>query len=318
MARKKLKVSDEANYMTFNDALKDFLEEKEMNGCVPQTLRNYEYVIQKFADYAEIGSDFKVCELNQGLINKYKNHLNKQDISFQSVNGYLRGLRTFCYWCEKHEYLEEHLELKEVRGQETRIKYYTEEEMEILLQKPVGNNNYGAWRMWAIISFIYATGARAQSVCDVKMEDIDFYHREITFTHQKNKSVLVLPLSDALERVLKEYIRKCGLADEEYVFPSISGEKMEPHTLNTAIRKYCESRDVTPHGVHALRHSFASQYIRNGGNPIKLQKILNHSTLKMTNRYITLFGQDLKVDYSDFSPLDTATKKKSRVKKVGK
>ena len=318
MAKRRMKVTEESNYITLQDAINDFLEEKELQNCVDKTISNYQYALDKFVKYFEFDDEFKVQDLTQGNINQYKNHLLKEDISFQSVNGYLRHLRTFCYWCEKQGYLEEHFEMKDVKGQETKIKYYTEEEMEALLEKPVGNNNYGAWRMWAVVSFIYATGARAQSVCDVKMEDVDFFKKEITFTHQKNKSLLILPLSEALERTLKEYIRKCNLMNEEYLFPSISGDKLNPHTLNTAIRNYCKSRGVPMHGIHAIRHSFASQYIRNGGNPMKLQKILNHSTLKMTTKYITLFGQDLKVDYSDFSPLDTATRKKSRTKKVGR
>lgn len=37
----------------------------------------------------------------------------------------------------------------------------------------------------------------------------------------------------------------------------------------------------------------------------------------MTERYLHLFSENLKVDYSDFSPLDTTTRKKSRTKNVG-
>lgn len=318
MAKRRMKVSQEEIGTTFNDALAEFIEAKELQNCTQKTIDNYQYAIEKFAEYNDFDDETLVTECTQGICNKYKNHLLKQDISFNSVNGYVRSIRTFLYWCERKEYIQEHIELKDVKGQAKKIKYYTEDEMKDLLQKPVGNNNYGAWRMWAAISFIYATGARAQSVCDVKMEDLDFYKKEITFTHQKNKSLLVLPMSEALERTLKEYIRKCHLQQEEYLFPTITGEQLNPHTLNTSIRNYCAARDIPMRGIHAIRHAFASQYIRNGGNPVKLQKILNHSSFKMTERYLHLFGEDLKVDYSDFSPLDTATKAKSRTKRVGR
>ncbi|HBP5354615.1 TPA: integrase, partial [Pseudomonas aeruginosa] len=36
---------------------------------------------------------------------------------------------------------------------------------------------------------------------------------------------------------------------------------------------------------HALRHTFASHFMMNGGNILTLQKILGHSTLTMTMRY---------------------------------
>lgn len=315
MARR-IKVSKEEVKMTFNDAEKEFIENKAASGLAEVSLEFYQFAIQMFKTYSKIDDDTLLEEVNGNMVDKYKNHLLKQDISFRTVNSYIGGLRTFLYWCVKRHYLAP-LEVKEVRGQETRIKYYTQEEMELLLEKPIGSNNFGVWRMWAIIAFIYATGARAQSVCDVKMEDVDFYRKEITFTHQKNKSLLVLPLSEQLEKVLKEYIKKCGLTNEEYLFPAITGEEMTPSALNRAMRRYCEARKVTNRGIHALRHSFASQYIRNGGNPVKLQRILNHSSFNMTNRYLHLFGEDLKVDYSDFSPLDISVRKKSRTKRVG-
>lgn len=316
MARKRMKVSNEEHKLTYDEAALEFIEAKMADGLAKPSIRNYEYSIQIFREYNNFNEDTLLEEIDEAVTNRWKNHLLKQDISYNSVNSYVRNIRIFLHWCAKRDYIEK-IEMKDVRGQDTKIKYYTEEEMEELLIKPVGNNNYGAWRMWAVIAFIYATGARAQSVCDIKMEDLDFYKKEITFTHQKNKSLLILPMSEALEKTLKEYIRKCNLQNEEYLFPTITGEQLNPHTLNTAIRNYCISRDVPMRGVHAIRHAFASQYIRNGGNPVKLQKILNHSSFKMTEKYLHLFGEDLKVDYSDFSPLDVSTKKKSRTKRVG-
>ena len=313
---KRIKISKEEHKITFNEALAEYMDYKAASGLTDQSLEQYSFSIGMFSTYNEFDDDTLLEVVDAKMINKYKNHLLKKDISFRTVNSYIRGLRTFLNWCAKRNYIEQ-LEVKEVKGQETRIKYYTPEEMEKLLEKPTGSNNFGAWRMWAIIAFIYATGARAQSVCNVKMEDVDFYRKEITFTHQKNKSLLVLPLSEQLEKVLKEYIRKCGLKNEEYLFPTITGEENTVPAIQRAMVRYCKTRDVPNRGIHALRHSFASQYIRNGGNPVKLQKILNHSSFSMTERYLHLFGEDLKVSYSDFSPLDTATRKKSRTKRVG-
>jgi len=47
---------------------------------------------------------------------------------------------------------------------------------------------------------------------------------------------------------------------------------------------------VLPRGQasHALRHTFASHFIHNGGNILTLQKILGHSSLVMTMRYAHL------------------------------
>ncbi|ARH13793.1 TPA: tyrosine-type recombinase/integrase [Pseudomonas aeruginosa] len=53
---------------------------------------------------------------------------------------------------------------------------------------------------------------------------------------------------------------------------------------------------------HALRHSFASHFMMNGGNILTLQKILGHSTLTMTMRYAHLYPDHLQ-DAIKFGPL---------------
>ena len=45
--------------------------------------------------------------------------------------------------------------------------------------------------------------------------------------------------------------------------------------------------------THALRHSFASYCMMNGGNIIALQRILGHASLTMTIRYAHLAPEHL-------------------------
>ena len=46
-------------------------------------------------------------------------------------------------------------------------------------------------------------------------------------------------------------------------------------------------------GVHTLRHSFATNWLRQGGGVFELQWILGHRTLEMTRRYVRLAGADV-------------------------
>ncbi len=49
-----------------------------------------------------------------------------------------------------------------------------------------------------------------------------------------------------------------------------------------------------------------------------LQKILGHSTLAMTRRYVKLFSEDIKEDYDKFSPLDTNRRNAKRTQTIKK
>lgn len=59
------------------------------------------------------------------------------------------------------------------------------------------------------------------------------------------------------------------------------------------------------HGPHILRHTFATFYIRAGGNVRILQEILGHQDLKSTMIYVHLAGRDVVKDHAQFSPIKT-------------
>ena len=52
-----------------------------------------------------------------------------------------------------------------------------------------------------------------------------------------------------------------------------------------------------------MRHSFATYYLRNGGDVFRLQRILGHSTLEMTRRYVQLQTEDLSAVHDGLSVL---------------
>lgn len=57
-------------------------------------------------------------------------------------------------------------------------------------------------------------------------------------------------------------------------------------------------------GVHRFRHTFAKNWIVNGGDIFKLQKMLGHSSINMVKSYVDMFTDDLQQDFNIYNPLE--------------
>ena len=292
--------------ITLQEAFDLFIQEKEANGLSASTLRNYNLSWKIFSEYCEITLP---SEINDGVIIKWINHMRKSEIAPSSMNHYLRDMRCFINWLIKREYCEK-IEIKEVRQQEEQPKFYKDEDIELLLEKPRVKDSFVEWRTWAIVNTILATGARAQTICDMTLADIDFQKKEIALGHTKNKKAQNVPMSKSLETCLREYIRKFDVST--YLFPNVGDEQLTTNGLRLAYGRYCKDRGVEQTNIHGLRHSFARSWVKNGGSAFALQRILGHSNISMTNKYVKLYAEDIKEDYEDFSALDVIKKKKSR------
>jgi integrase/recombinase XerD len=200
------------------------------------------------------------------------------------------------------------------------LKIFTDEEIDLLLDKPKSRDSFTDWRTWTIISWVLATGNRAATICEVKMGDVDYKSKEIHLRHTKNKKAQTIPLSSSLEVCLKEYIRiwRKEAGAEEWLFPNVGEEQLTTNALRHSFSRYCAARGVDKSNIHGLRHSFARAWIRNNGSTFQLQKILGHSTLEMTRRYVRLFSEDLKQDFDKFSPLDNIKKNSKRTKTISR
>ncbi|MFZ5969026.1 MAG: tyrosine-type recombinase/integrase [Bacillota bacterium] len=83
-----------------------------------------------------------------------------------------------------------------------------------------------------------------------------------------------------------EYLQYREGEAEDYLFPSQYGGKATRNSIQQAIRTYNLTRGVVKTSIHLFRHTFAKNWIQNGGNIFQLQKILGHSSLKMVTHFL--------------------------------
>lgn len=248
------------------------------------------------------------------------------DVNQQTINSYLRGYRAFGNYSEEQGYIKYfRCPIKEIEPPIKQV--YTDRELEKLLVKP-DIRCYSEYRNWVIINLLLGTGARANTIINIKIGDVDLEEGYVFFNTTKAHKVVRIQLTKKLKGVLSEFItywRTGGDLDEDdYLFANEYDEQLTRGGLSNAIANYNKRRGVEKTSIHLFRHCFAKNWITSGGDIIRLAKILTHSELEMVKRYANLYDNDMEnavEEHSTLSKLRTksgetiTTKHKNKQKK---
>lgn len=318
--KRTIKKSSGCDLIPVSQAFEEFLLEKEANNLSAATLKNYRQSYEYFMSFHGFDDDTTTDAITVSHFYKWINTMKLEGVKPTSINHYLRDCRTFFYWCMDTDraYISPAFKIKLIEGQEEQLKMFSDEEINLLLEKPRKTASFTEWRTWAIVNWVLGTGNRAATIVDVKLSDINYAHKEIALAHTKNKKAQIIPLSSSLETVLKEYIRvwRKDADVNGWLFCNVGEEKLTTNALRLAFVKYCKDRGVQHTNIHGLRHNFSKAWVQNNGNMFALQKILGHQDLSMTRRYVKLFSEDIKEDFDKFNPLDNIKRANKRTQVV--
>lgn len=303
MAKQMIKMNS-INDKNIDDAFKDFIKFCKVKNLSNATIIYYEDCFSKFKEFYT----GEMEGITSKVVDNYVLYLRGQDLTDISVNTYLRGLRVVMYYFMELGYIEE-FKITIHKAQKKIKETYTDREIEILLEKPdVKKCDFVEYRTWVIVNFLLGTGCRANTLCNIKVRDINLQDGYVVYTATKNKKQQIVPISNKLCLITQEYLTyRQPETVEDYLFISVYSEQLNSNSLRQSIAKYNNRRGVMKTSVHLFRHTFAKKWIQNGGNIFTLQKILGHSDLDMVKEYVSLFGQDVRQDYDKYNPLSQFT-----------
>jgi integrase/recombinase XerD len=79
---------------------------------------------------------------------------------------------------------------------------------------------------------------------------------------------------------------------------------MTRYNLGLLLRRLGQRAGVKHVHPHRFRHTFATFYLRNGGNLLALKELLGHSDMEMVTRYAHFVQADFAADHAKASPVD--------------
>jgi site-specific recombinase XerD len=180
--------------------------------------------------------------------------------------------------------------------------YFAKDEVKSILELAKGwskKDHYTDYFYSFLLALVH-TGARRSEILKLRWENVDFKLNAITFRATKvhdDRTIIMAPVL----RELLESFPKHG----EFVFCNSDGTKLHP---NMPSRHLVLFRDDNPMegykkdwGFHALRHSFAYNYLKRGGSMYQLQAILGHYNITST---VNTYGRIKASDDEMPSPYD--------------
>lgn len=154
----------------------------------------------------------------------------------------------------------------------------------------------------AIFSVLYYCGLRRGELISLRVSDIDISNAKITIQGEtsKSKRTRTLPMHPTLAKYLKDYFAERNKMKFKTELLWVSANKGDAGLTQNGL-KHWEQRLMQKSGVkfhsHQFRHSFATNLAKKDVGIVKIQKLLGHRSITMTERYVRSMGsEDLQDD----------------------
>jgi site-specific recombinase XerD len=303
---------------SLKDLKTEFLQYAEIEkGRSLNTVRNYDQYLSRFLDYTKLKDPKGITD---SVVRDFRIWLNRQEakkekgmapatLKKRTQNYYLIALRAFLKYLARQGITSlspDRIELAKVP--ERSLDLITIEELERLLKAPDVNEIRGL-RDKAMLELLFSTGLRVSELCALP-RDINLKLDEMSVRGKGEKVRMVFISDDARNAVTKWLDKRDDMDDALFINITNKKQKLSknkeslrltPRSVERIIKQYAIksgiSKKVTP---HVLRHSFATDLLRNGADLRSVQMLLGHANINTTQIYTHVTDTELKKIHKKF------------------
>jgi len=219
------------------------------------------------------------------LLSLYKNK--------RTLNRKLSSVNAFFDFCYKQNFSEKSSKLKFAKIPKLLPKFLSYEKVKAGLSL-INQETWIGKRDYALILFLYASGARISECLELSFNDIEGEWLHIR--HAKGEKERIVPLAKVAIKAINEYINAMPF-EKDFIWCNYQGTKLSRISAYKITQKYL---GVSP---HILRHSYATSLITGGADLRVVQELLGHASLMTTQIYTHIQKQDLKDTVDVYHPM---------------
>ncbi len=250
---------------------------------------------QYFREIAEVLGNYDCDDISNNVIVSFiKSQKNRnQEIANTTLNKYVGAIKSLVSYTNNRSI--KFSKLKEQKKIIPTISMGTINKIFNYYQKNMGDKN--TFRNYVFLKLLLDTGLRMSEIRNIKLKYIDFETNSIHVQVTKTDVDRYVCFTESTSNLLKKFIVVHNI--KEYIFFEFpTNNLMTTSSVESFVyrikKKLNISESITP---HKWRHTFATTFIKNGGDLETLRLLLGHSNLKTTQKYLHLSRNDIVNNY---------------------
>lgn len=297
--------------MICSEVLDKFIINQKVVGNTKETIEYYKKRIGYFIDFIKdkdinnvVLDDYNSYAIY--LINKVTNKGSK--LSSATIKTTLNATKIFLKYSYDNKYMISDLykNIKPYKQVKKTIVVLSAEDINKLLNSQNEFTIIGLRNLLAI-SLMLDAGLRVSEVVNLNVDDVS-KELGVIKVFGKGKKERLVPLTDSIIKYYDKYVFLASLYSGALFLDSDTGLRMTSSGISQILRRIKKEQHFNKLHPHYLRHTFATLFLVNGGDPVHLQLILGHTTLYMTEQYLHLANQMTLQKQKKFSPLTNIKK----------
>ncbi|NLD49707.1 MAG: tyrosine-type recombinase/integrase [Clostridiaceae bacterium] len=263
----------------------------ELKGTPESSQESYFRRIKAFIKFFE-DRNKSVDEITTADIQKYILYMkNQKGLSPGTINNYISGIKFYLTHVLGKDWDSKRIPRMKRTPSMPVIPPY--EEIMLLL------NSVKNIKHKAILCLLYGSGLRVSEVAKLKIGDICSKTMRVRVENAKHGTNRYTILSESGLQVLRTYFKTCfnsmSYKRENWLFPGIDGEQhINVKTIKNVMIKLRNQLKLDSRiSAHTLRHVFATQLLENRVEPVYIQQMLGHKSLKTTCAYLHMTSKSL-------------------------
>ena len=298
---------------TLKGIISAFISTRRLKNLSPHTIDFYRKILGKFLSFMEVHhGEIPLEGIDHHLLREYLASI-KEQYSPGSLNQHIKVLKILFKFMVEEGVISENpsRRVSKLRMAPPVIPTFTDDQVRAMLRVTKAQRGFLGLRNVTLITLLFDTGCRISELLLLPVTDILLEERILKVTG-KGGRVRAVPFGQRSLITLVKYLNQRNrlFGEEGLLFLTRSGKPFTLRMSNKTIArigKKAEVKDVRL-SAHTFRHTFAKNWLLNGGDIFSLQKILGHSTLEMVRNYVNMTFRDIQTQHSKFSPGDNLFK----------